>query len=610
MSLFFILLLICIEIVPFFDREVLYLHRQPNFSDMNNRLVTLFTLLACCLTILGASTYTAKRDVLIHQLQSARTVPDKQKILIDLNDLGLSMNDYTYTHQLWNFGVQHKSQMALQTAGASLALKYINSNYPDTAIMWINNCRRYFSGKVGKTSIYYLQLMNDIRNFNNKDEVIKGLMADTLKISEYKRTNPYKAMVLLYKLAVVSIENTNAKSAPQVRSWDSYFKEGYEIAKRLPFDESYRFRQQFLAGLCSVSKQYAYELITLNDNYLQLPEIKSRPYFPHTSVIVAYGNLLFFVKDMTPAERDKQFAEFCRVTSAYPSDCPISYTYYFNYYAYNYYYNVGNYAQAATCCDKAIAEAKANKLDYISIIKLKVDALAASHQWEKAFSTYKEYTALNDSISSKDAEDKTLELQTKYDVDKLQYTNDLHRLWLIIAIAICLFLVITTALLIRHSNVVRAKNKALVKLIREYENPATERLATTETDKTPTTGESDKLLDIYQNLQNFLSNKDALRDPSIGRDDLVKHLGTNRTYLTDAIKKYGNGIPLSEFINRQRAKHARVMLDAGGEIPMKNICDECGFSSYSNFYRVFKAVYGVSPTDYRKYLDTPDTMPA
>ncbi len=55
------------------------------------------------------------------------------------------------------------------------------------------------------------------------------------------------------------------------------------------------------------------------------------------------------------------------------------------------------------------------------------------------------------------------------------------------------------------------------------------------------------------------------------------------------------------FVNEMRLNHACKLL-AGGSTSITDICFECGFNNLSNFNRQFKAVYHVSPLNYRKTI--------
>ena len=70
------------------------------------------------------------------------------------------------------------------------------------------------------------------------------------------------------------------------------------------------------------------------------------------------------------------------------------------------------------------------------------------------------------------------------------------------------------------------------------------------------------------------------------------------TYFSHVFKKY-NGISLWKYINIKRVEKAIEMLRSESVTKLE-IAERCGFSSSSNFYKVFSAVTGKMPSDYTK----------
>lgn len=84
--------------------------------------------------------------------------------------------------------------------------------------------------------------------------------------------------------------------------------------------------------------------------------------------------------------------------------------------------------------------------------------------------------------------------------------------------------------------------------------------------------------------------------------DLSRRLGTNRTYISNAINQV-LGVSFSEMINRYRTEYAKGILLAKPKIPLAEVADEAGFSSESTFYRIFKEATGLSPVVWRRAND-------
>ena len=56
------------------------------------------------------------------------------------------------------------------------------------------------------------------------------------------------------------------------------------------------------------------------------------------------------------------------------------------------------------------------------------------------------------------------------------------------------------------------------------------------------------------------------------------------------------GISIHQYIILKRIELAKSLIQQGK--PMHLVCLESGFHNYSNFFKAFKAVTGVSPSDY------------
>ena len=66
-------------------------------------------------------------------------------------------------------------------------------------------------------------------------------------------------------------------------------------------------------------------------------------------------------------------------------------------------------------------------------------------------------------------------------------------------------------------------------------------------------------------------------------------------HLAHAFKNH-MGISIHQYIILKRIELAKSLIQQGK--PMHLVCLESGFHNYSNFFKAFKAVTGVSPSDY------------
>ena len=101
----------------------------------------------------------------------------------------------------------------------------------------------------------------------------------------------------------------------------------------------------------------------------------------------------------------------------------------------------------------------------------------------------------------------------------------------------------------------------------------------------------------WKNLERLMNEDKVFLEPDLNLIDLAQKLGTNRTYLSLAVRQY-SGKSFSDYVNYARIMYAQELL-LKGESP-KNVDYSCGYISCSTFYRQFQKIVGTSPTVWLK----------
>ena len=96
----------------------------------------------------------------------------------------------------------------------------------------------------------------------------------------------------------------------------------------------------------------------------------------------------------------------------------------------------------------------------------------------------------------------------------------------------------------------------------------------------------------------LLSDMDRHENFMQGLDKMIEISGKSREHIARSFKKY-LGISSTEYINELRINYASNLI-LRTNMPMLDICFDCGFQSVSYFYKVFKKKYNMSPSDFRK----------
>jgi two-component system response regulator YesN len=90
---------------------------------------------------------------------------------------------------------------------------------------------------------------------------------------------------------------------------------------------------------------------------------------------------------------------------------------------------------------------------------------------------------------------------------------------------------------------------------------------------------------VRRHYQNDLSLADAARDA-----------GVSASYLSRLFKEEC-GIGFAEYLNRFRVERAKRLI-ADGEMKLKEIVQNVGFNNYNYFFKVFKEITGMTPSEY------------
>ena len=107
--------------------------------------------------------------------------------------------------------------------------------------------------------------------------------------------------------------------------------------------------------------------------------------------------------------------------------------------------------------------------------------------------------------------------------------------------------------------------------------------------------------ELFRRLQEEVENKQLFKDKFLTRDSLAEILGTNRTYITEAVKAM-TGMTLPQYISRIRINEAeRLLHDKTVDVSnFLQLGESLGFISLSAFQKAFKKQTGMTLSAYRK----------
>ena len=102
-------------------------------------------------------------------------------------------------------------------------------------------------------------------------------------------------------------------------------------------------------------------------------------------------------------------------------------------------------------------------------------------------------------------------------------------------------------------------------------------------------------ISVIKNAMLYIRNNYA-NNPTLG--EVAKHVNISKNYFSVLFKENA-GISFKQFLNDVKLNNAAKKLKYS-DLPIVEICHECGYDSLSTFYRKFKEKFSVSPQIYRQ----------
>ena len=184
-------------------------------------------------------------------------------------------------------------------------------------------------------------------------------------------------------------------------------------------------------------------------------------------------------------------------------------------------------------------------------------------------------------------------------IQKARAETRFHRVLLVAAL---LIIVLIAYLLVRayaYNKVLSAKNRTLYQKIKQLEQAEDEEQSHLQNQPIESLSQNQQL---FRRLCELMKQTDIFTDPNTNHETLARRLGTNYTYVYDAIRECANQTP-ADFINLHRLRHAAQLLTTTDE-PVGLIIEMSGITNRSTFNRLFRERYSMSPTEYRHAAKT------
>lgn len=222
---------------------------------------------------------------------------------------------------------------------------------------------------------------------------------------------------------------------------------------------------------------------------------------------------------------------------------------------------------------------------------------------------YKEYHASQDTLFNSEKELAINDIRAKYDMAKqeslmkeqqMDLMKQKSRAFLLIGL-LAVAIIVAALLYImyrRKDNLYKAivtQNQAAI--MREEELKA--QLAESQSRYSSSSLTDDRKQTLYARLEILMDEQKPYHDHLLTKEKLADMLGTNRTYLSQAINEQ-TGQTFTAYIGGLRTKEAiKLLSDPKNDTPIKALCSDVGFSSMTTFYNLFQQTTGMTPAAYR-----------
>lgn len=114
------------------------------------------------------------------------------------------------------------------------------------------------------------------------------------------------------------------------------------------------------------------------------------------------------------------------------------------------------------------------------------------------------------------------------------------------------------------------------------------------------TDQSDSISQLFPQIKALLTEEKLIKNPELSRELLANKLHTNKKYISLAIKRE-TGLSFNDYVNKVAISMAtKEIVKLRRHYTNKELAEICGYSSEATFYRNFKKITGMTPSQLKE----------
>ncbi len=189
--------------------------------------------------------------------------------------------------------------------------------------------------------------------------------------------------------------------------------------------------------------------------------------------------------------------------------------------------------------------------------------------------------------------------QTQQKTKDLQQARFRNKVYLLAIMDLVLISAVVAWLLFKRrqqNKVLEAKNRKLYEEMKLYDQ---KRQQTEQQLLARPQEELSSAQKLYLRICALMEKEKPYTNAGLKREQLATMLGTNHSYLGEAIRECANGQTISSFVDGYRTEYAAHLL-ATTDQPIGLVVEMAGFNNRVHFNKLFRIRYKLTPSEYRK----------